>query len=201
MKHPRADRRRAGRRLSRPPRARLSRRLHALAGAVAQAAGARSAGRVQSVALRLVCDRELEIENFVAARILVAGRDARDAARRHASRRASSAPTARRSSGSTSARAREAEAFKRGARDARPSRVASVEAKPAQAQPAAALHHLDAAAGGEPQARLRAGAHHADRAAALRRHRHRRRDRRPHHLYAHRRRRDRAGGDRRDAPA
>src|SRR5438270_9546538 len=27
--------------------------------------GARSAGRVQSVALRLVCDRELEIENFV----------------------------------------------------------------------------------------------------------------------------------------
>src|SRR5437899_8431956 len=28
--------------------------------------GARSAGRVQSVALRLVCDRELEIERFVA---------------------------------------------------------------------------------------------------------------------------------------
>ena len=28
--------------------------------------GARSAGRVQSVALRLVCDRELEIEKFVA---------------------------------------------------------------------------------------------------------------------------------------
>ena len=33
--------------------------------------GARSAGRVQSVALRLVCDREMEIEKFVAARILV----------------------------------------------------------------------------------------------------------------------------------
>src|SRR5689334_1849525 len=28
--------------------------------------GSRSAGRVQSVALRLVCDRELEIEKFVA---------------------------------------------------------------------------------------------------------------------------------------
>src|SRR5439155_23458589 len=28
--------------------------------------GARSAGRVQSVALRIVCDRELEIEKFVA---------------------------------------------------------------------------------------------------------------------------------------
>ena len=44
--------------------------------------GARSAGRVQSVALRLVCDRELEIEKFVAARILVAGRDPRHAAQR-----------------------------------------------------------------------------------------------------------------------
>ena len=39
MSHPRADRRAAGRRLSRAPRARLSRRLHALAGAVAKAAG------------------------------------------------------------------------------------------------------------------------------------------------------------------
>src|SRR3712207_9475081 len=28
--------------------------------------GARSAGRVQSVALRLVCDREIEIEKFIA---------------------------------------------------------------------------------------------------------------------------------------
>ena len=45
--------------------------------------GARSAGRVQSVALRLVCDRELEIEKFVAAGILVAGGDARHPARRH----------------------------------------------------------------------------------------------------------------------
>ncbi len=32
--------------------------------------GARSAGRVQSVALRLICDRELEIESFKAAGIL-----------------------------------------------------------------------------------------------------------------------------------
>ena len=35
--------------------------------------------------------------------------------------------------------------------------VASVEAKPAQAQPVRALHHLDLAAGGIAQARLRAG--------------------------------------------
>ena len=40
--------------------------------------GARSAGRVQSVALRLVCDREFEIETFQAAGILVDRRDARD---------------------------------------------------------------------------------------------------------------------------
>ena len=39
--------------------------------------GARSAGRVQSVALRLVCDREREIEAFSHRGILVAGRHAR----------------------------------------------------------------------------------------------------------------------------
>ena len=46
--------------------------------------GARSAGRVQSVALRLVCDRELEIEKFVPQGILVARGDA--GARRAATR-------------------------------------------------------------------------------------------------------------------
>ena len=45
---PARDRRGAGRRLSRPPRARLSGRLHALAGAVAQAAG-RALGRPRAV--------------------------------------------------------------------------------------------------------------------------------------------------------
>ena len=102
------------------------------------------------------------------------------------SRRASSAPTARRSSASTSARAPRPKPSSRRWR-ARPSRSPR-RGQARQAQPAAALHHLDAAAGGEPQARLRARPHHADRAAALRRRRHRRRDRRPHHLYAHRRR-------------
>ena len=38
--------------------------------------GSRSAGRVQSVALRLVCDREAEIEQFKAAGILVGRRQA-----------------------------------------------------------------------------------------------------------------------------
>ena len=40
--------------------------------------GARSAGRVQSVALRLVCDRELEIEEFMSRGILVDRRAAAD---------------------------------------------------------------------------------------------------------------------------
>jgi DNA topoisomerase-1 len=57
-------RRRPDRRLPRPPRARLPGRFHALAGAVAQAARAKSAGRVQSVSLRLIVDREREIELF-----------------------------------------------------------------------------------------------------------------------------------------
>ena len=40
--------------------------------------GARSAGRVQSVALRLVCDRELEIETFRPQEYWSLDRDARD---------------------------------------------------------------------------------------------------------------------------
>ena len=68
--------------------------------------GSRSAGRVQSVALRIVCDRELEIEKFVAREYWSILAHLKTAGRRRRSRRASSAPTARRSPGSTSAPAR-----------------------------------------------------------------------------------------------
>ncbi len=116
--------------------------------------GARSAGRVQSVALRLVCDRELEIEKFVAARILVAGRDAGDAAQRHLR----GAPRRRRRQEDPAARHRHrrgSRGLQAGARDRRlHGRVGRGEAGAAQS--AAALHHLDAAAGSQPQARLRA---------------------------------------------
>ena len=131
---PAPDRRRAGRRLSRPPRARLSRRLHALAGAVAQAAG-RALGRPRAVGgaaagLRpRAGDREIR-----RPRILVAGRDARRRRATRPSRRASSAPTARRSSGSTSARARKPKHFKR-ALETAAFTVTSVEAKPARRNP------------------------------------------------------------------
>ena len=126
--------------------------------------GARSAGRVQSVALRLVCDRELEIEKFVAREYwsLVAtlatprnetfearlvGADGQDPAPRHRLGRGSRAIQAR------SGERRLHRQFGRGQARA--------------AQPLSAVHDLDPAAGGEPQVRLRAGAHHAAGAAAL----------------------------------
>ena len=130
------------------------------------------------------------------ARILVDRRDARD--------RRTAAPfdgAARRRRRQEDQRAR----HRHGRGGAKPSSatlerrrfsVAAVEAKPAKRHPDAAVHHLDPAAGGLAQARPRAGAHHADRAAALRGRRHRRRDGRPHHLYAHRRRRHGARGGR-----
>ena len=127
--------------------------------------GARSAGRVQSVALRLVCDRELEIEKFVPREYwsLVAtlttprgdsfrgapGRRRRqeDPAARHRLRRGSRRPQ-------EGDRSRELHGHDRRGKAGAP-------------QSAGALHHLDAAAGSQPQARLCARAHHADRAAAL----------------------------------
>ena len=114
--------------------------------------GARSAGRVQSVALRLVCDRELEIEKFVRREYwsLVAtlatprrGR-VRSAARRRRRQKAA-APRHRlgRRSRSVQASARSRRLHRRQRRG-----------EAGQAPPAAALHHLDAAAGSKPQARL-----------------------------------------------
>ena len=92
--------------------------------------GARSAGRVQSVALRLVCDREREIEILRAARVLVlvatlatpAGRDLRRPPRRRG-RNA-------RSAASTSARATRPRRFKR--RRSRPHASRSPRSRPSR---------------------------------------------------------------------
>ena len=62
-------------------------------------------GRVQSVALRLVCDRELEIEQFVSREYWSIVAHLQDPRPAPGSRPGSSARTARRSAGSTSARA------------------------------------------------------------------------------------------------
>ena len=108
--------------------------------------GARSAGRVQSVALRLVCDRELEIEKFIAKEYwsIVAklatprGDEFRSAPGR---RRRPEAPAARyrhrRAGRRPQARARRRDLHRRRGRG-----------QAGAAQSAAALHHLDHAAGG-----------------------------------------------------
>ena len=121
--------------------------------------GARSAGRVQSVALRLVSDRELEIEKFVAREYwsIVAqlatprGDDVRSAAGR---RRRREDPAARHRLG-RAGRGFQARARERGLHG----QFGRGEAR--QAAPLPAVHDLDAAAGGEPQVRPGARAHHA----------------------------------------
>ena len=69
------------------------------------------------------------------------------------------------------------------------------------AQPLRALHHLDAAAGGLAQARLLRQADDERGPAPLRGRRPRRRDGRPHHLHAHRRRHHHPRGHRRHPQA
>ena len=151
--------------------------------------GARSAGRVQSVALRLVCDRELEIEKFIRREYwslvatLATPRNETFEARLVG---ADGKKLQRLDIGSGA----EAEAFKQALETAAfQGRVGGSEA--GQTASAAAVHHFDAAAGSQPQAWLCAGAHDAGGTTSLRRHRNRRRSGRPDHLYAHRRSADR----------
>ncbi len=126
--------------------------------------GARSAGRVQSVALRLVVDRELEIEAFKTQEYwtveadVTAGSDpfkarlVKHEAKRLAKFDLPDEAAAERGQGRRAGR----RLHGLGGGD---------EARPAHAR--AALHHLDPAAGGGAQARLLGPAHHADRPAAL----------------------------------
>ena len=127
--------------------------------------GARSAGRVQSVALRLVCDRELEIEKFVAKEYwsivakLATPRNEVFEARLVG---ADGQKIQRLDIGSGA----EAEILHPRSRERHlQGGIGRSEARPAQS--AAALHHLDHAAGSEPQARLCPGHRHAPRTAAL----------------------------------
>ena len=128
--------------------------------------GSRSAGRVQSVALRLICEREAEIEAFRAREYWTVEADVHHAGR-CAVHRAADPP-----------RGQEARSVRPAQRRRWPSRakrrveagrfhVGSVETQARQAQSAAAVHHLDAAAGGIAQARFRRTADDAAGAAAL----------------------------------
>src|SRR5713226_3488973 len=115
--------------------------------------GSRSAGRVQSVALRLICERESEIEVFKpreywTIEVESATPSGERFTARHPSRRQAPRQIRHRRRGHGARRRRAyppgPELRRRGGRE---------EADPAQ--PAGALHHLDAAAGGLAQARLR----------------------------------------------
>ena len=183
----------AGRRLPGPPRAGLSGRLHPLAGAVAQAAG-RALGRPRAVGGAAPGRRPRDRDRGASR------------PRNTGPSRPTSPPAATRSwpawsstraSGSPSSTSptRPPAHGRQGRGRGRPaSRSPRSRRSPARRTPAAALHHLDPAAGSLAQARLLRPAHHAGRPEALRRRRHRRRDRRPDHLHADRRRADRARG-------
>ena len=186
------DRRRAGRRLSGAPRTRLPRRLHALPGAVAQAAWRalcrpRAIGDAAHHLRPRTRDRKVRPPG-----ILVARRIAEDQGPGELPR----APRRRRRREARPARHQD-----RGGGQGIPGRARGWQLRRHQgrgeagaAQSIPAVHDLDDAAGGLAQARLHAEPHDAARPAPLRGHRDRRRDDRPHHLHAHRRRRHGAGG-------
>ncbi len=154
--------------------------------------GARSAGRVQSVALRLVCDRELEIEKFVPREYwslvatLATPRGESFQARLVG---ADGQKIARLDIGAGA----EAEAFKQALEQAAFS-VASVEAKPTKRNPAPPFTTSTLQQEASRKLGFAARAYDARRPAPLRGHRDRRRGGRPDHLYAHRRRADRRRG-------
>ena len=159
--------------------------------------GARSAGRVQSVALRLVCDREAEIERFRPQEYWSSWPRSR--------RRAANEFTARlvELDGSKLDRLRLGRRRRRptravaAARDSRASPSTSVEAKPQPRNPPPPFTTSTLQQEAQRKLGFDAAAPCRSRSASTRAST-RRRDRRPHHLYAHRRRRHRArGADRR----
>ena len=159
------DRRAAGQRLSRPPRARLSGRLHAVPGAVAEIAG-RPLGRPGAVGgapagLRpRARDREIQGAGILVDPGRTRHRQERDLpARLVVDRRQEAREVRHRRSGDRRtpegrARRRTLHRLERRKQGAAP-------------QPRRPVHHLDPAAGGLAQARLLAAPHHAARAAPL----------------------------------
>ena len=116
--------------------------------------GSRSAGRVQSVALRLICEREAEIEAFKPREYWTIEADFTGAGRQPLHR----APDPSRRQEARQVRpGRRGDGAGRGRQGARRRAVQGRRgrAQAGQAAPLPALHHLDPAAGGLAQARLR----------------------------------------------
>jgi DNA topoisomerase-1 len=132
-----------------------------------------SAGRVQSVALRLICEREDAIEKFVAVEYWTLEVDYETAAGERFTARL--------------ARVGEEELEQAQLRGDQAPALAQQIAAELRGASAAAVHHQHAAADRVQPARVHEPAHHEDRAAALRgRGARLAGQRRPHHLYAHR---------------
>ncbi len=129
--------------------------------------GSRSAGRVQSVALRLICEREAEIEVFkpreywtVEVTFATERGQSFTARLTHLDgKRLDRFELDTEAEGARRRRRDPARARLRGRRDREPA---------GPPQPVPAVHDLDPAAGSLAQARLRREPHDADRAAALR---------------------------------
>ena len=174
-----------GERAAGPPRARLPRRLHPVARAVAQGAG-QPLRRARAVRRPAPRRRPGDGDRGAPpARILDGRRQAYDARGADADR--PPGQPRRQTAGEVRPRRRSRCPGRRRRR-----RGAHVLGRPGRAQagaaqPGAAVHDVHPAAGSLAQARLPRRTHDAGGAAPLRGRRHRRRDRRPHHLHAHRR--------------
>ena len=151
-----------------------------------------SAGRVQSVAVRLVVEREREISAFTAREYWTIGTLlATDRGETFTGELVKidgeTVATAARSREGTAHRRRDdgGRARRRAAR-ASARTVTAISAKQQPTPAGAAVHDIDAAAGGEPQARLQPQADDARRPGSVRGRRPTRRSRRPDHLHAHR---------------
>ena len=142
-----------------------------------------SAGRVQSVALRLICEREAEIQKFQRQEYWTVEAEASKESARFPSRLTEFAgekfETDAQKGRFTVTNEADARRVERALQDQSKGwlTVESVERRPEAQEPAAAVHDLDAAAGGRAQARLHGAAHDAVRAEALRGG--------LHHLHAH----------------
>ena len=149
-----------------------------------------SAGRVQSPALRMICEREEEIAAFIAQEYWTLDGEGEHTKQAFPLKLIEyRGSKVEQFSFTNETQAREVEQTHPRPAAGADARTLSVLADRPQAAPpqsGPALHHLDAAAGSRAQARLQRAAHHAPRAAAVRRRRHRRGQRRPDHLHAYR---------------